>query len=368
MMSGGKKHQDRKLNEKNEYEMERFTMARKKEEVLMKTKSEVNALEKEKSAIDLLLETCTNKVFAIDCGKNNMKIIHNNKAYIYSNKIDTKFGDSLNDLTWNVEYKGEQYYVGDGATGSDLDEGKASLLHRVQALTAIAHYLNPEEKNDDIVLVYGESITFYFNEENKKDIVKGLEGKHSMIIDDVEYNFEIKKVHILPEGYGYIINNLEECLRNKYYIIDFGGRTINFLTVNNGSPVEKSSYSSEMGMYDLVAKCVTSIKQAGLGEKEDNNVECYIKYGTSQEIQDVIDATLLEHLDDFDKYMRKRKIDIHNLVKSDKVVWIGGGAQKFRNLIMKHYNDRVIVPEKALLSNVQGFYVYGLTKFGRMEF
>lgn len=157
------------------------------------TKAVKNETIEKNGVIEELIEKATNKVIAIDCGKNNMKAMYKNDVFIYSNKIDFKYGDTLNNLTWNVEYKGEQYFVGDGATDSDLAEGKSSTIHKVQALTAIANFLDPNEKNDDIVVVYGESVDFYFQKENKDSIVKNLEGKHSMIVNGVERDLFVPK-------------------------------------------------------------------------------------------------------------------------------------------------------------------------------
>lgn len=366
--------------------MERFTMTKttkttKKatvnEEIIesvgsMEAKAELEQ-ERVKSAIEILLESAINKIIAIDCGKNNMKAIYNNDAYIYSNKINFKHGDSLNGFTWNVTYQGSKYYVGDSADESDLGEGKASLEHRVQALTVIANYLDPNEKNDDIVLVYGESVDYYFDVDNREAIIKTLEGKHEIAIEkdgeEVVYKFTIKKVHVLPEGIGYIINNISNCVKGRNFIVDIGGRTINFLTVNNGAPSEKESFSNEMGVYDIASKCQQTLKKAKFGNISIANIESYIRFGAKNpEVQAVINKTVIEHFKEFDKILRKRGIDIHQLIKTDNVIFVGGGTQAFKEQIREHYGTGVEIPEKPILTNVTGYYLYGLQKFGKMEF
>lgn len=329
--------------------------------------------EQTKSAFEIYLQEATNKVIAIDCGKNNMKAIYNNRACIYNNKLNYKHGDSLNGFTWNVTYQGNKYYVGDGAEESDLGEGKASFEHKIQALTVIAHFLDPKEKNDDVVVVYGESIDYYFDVENREEIINALEGKHTIIIEEegqeVEYKFTIKKVHVLPEGMGYIIRNINTCIKGKYYVVDIGGRTINFLSAQNGVPVEKESFSNEMGVYDIASKCQQSLKQAKLGNIEIENILNYIKYGAkSPEVQAVINKTVIEHFKRFDDIVRLRGIDLHKLIKTDNVIFVGGGAQAFEEQIREHYGNGVSIPDKPILTNVNGFYLYGLKRFGRMEF
>lgn len=329
--------------------------------------------EKEKSLIDILIEESTNKVIAIDSGKNNMKSIYNNTAFIYKNKIDAKHRDGLNNLTWNVLYKGLPYYVGDGASDSDLAEGKGSLEHKIQTLTTIANYLDPNEKNDNVVVIYGESLDFYFNEEHKQKLVDSLEGKHSITIyrdgNPVEYNFEIVKAHILPEGIGHIVNNIADCLKGRKFIVDFGGRTINFLTVINGAPVEDKnlSFSTEGGIYQLASKCYNKLKPYGVDSIE--SVETYIRYGCKNaEVQKIINETAIEHLIEFNNVLRKKGIDIKKVILNDDVIFVGGGTQAFEKQIIELYGNEITIPEKPILSNVTGFYLYGLQRFGKVDF
>lgn len=326
---------------------------------------------KEKSIIEILEESSTNKIIAIDSGKNNMKAIYKSDAYIYKNKIDAKHRDGLNNMTWNVIYKGLPYYVGDSATDSDLAEGKGSLEHKIQTLTAITNFLDVNEKNDNIVLIYGESIDFYFKEKHRQDLVDSLEGKHTITVyrdeQPVEYTFTIVKAHILPEGIGYIINNISECLKGKKYVVDFGGRTMNFLAIENGAPVELSSFSTEGGIYQLASKCYHKLKDFGVDSVE--SVESYIRYGCKNaEVQKIINETAIEHFKEFDKILRKKGVDIHKIILNDDVIFVGGGTQAFENQIIEHYGNGIIIPESPILSNVTGFYLYGLQKFGKVNF
>lgn len=324
----------------------------------------------EKDIVDILLESATNKVIAVDSGKNNMKAIYNKNAIAYKNKIDNKYRDSLNSLTWNINYNGLPYYVGDSASGSDLAEGKASIEHKIQTLTIIANYLDPEEENDDIVLIYGESLDYYFNEKHRQELIESLEGKHtiSIMIDGelVEYNFTIKKAHIMPEGIGHIITNLS--LRGKKYVVDIGGRTINFLTVENGAPVELTSFSEEMGIYQIASKCYHALKTAGLGVANVESVEAYIRYGCKNPaVQEIINETMIEHLKEFDDVVRKFGIDLHKTILNDDVIFVGGGTEAFKDVILEYYGDGIVISEDPLYSNVKGFYIYGLQRLGKLE-
>lgn len=326
---------------------------------------------KTKSAMDILEESAINKVIAIDSGKHNMKAVYKNNAYIYKNKIDFKHKDGLNDLSWNVEYKGLPYYVGDSATDSDLAEGKGSLEHKIQTLTAIANFLDVNDDNDNIVVVYGESLDYYFNEQHRQSLVDFLEDEHTITIyrDNVPvvYNFTIVKAHILPEGIGYVISNLKDCLKGRKYIVDFGGRTLNFLTVENGTPNEKLSFSTEGGIYQLASKCYPKLKTFGVDGID--SVEGYIRYGCKNPvIKEIISETVIEHLKEFDKVLRKRGIDIHKVILNDDLIFVGGGTQSFHKEITEHYNRQIMIADKPILSNVIGFYLYGLQRFGKVEF
>ena len=98
------------------------------------------------------------KIIAIDNGKMNLKAKQGELELCYLNKYSKKLTDDENLLgkdTYNVTYKGNNFTIGANGKSSDRNEGKASDVHIVQALTAITRFIEPDCK-EDIYLMYGE--------------------------------------------------------------------------------------------------------------------------------------------------------------------------------------------------------------------
>ena len=89
------------------------------------------------------------------------------------------------------EHSYEAYIVGDNGTDSDTKEGKASEGHIVCALTAITRFLEPNKK-ENVILMYGESITKYFDSKNKQSIIDKFSGEHEIIVDNAVYNINVE--------------------------------------------------------------------------------------------------------------------------------------------------------------------------------
>ena len=86
----------------------------------------------------------------------------------------------------------------------------------------------------------------------------------------------------------------------------------------------------------------------------------------TEEIGNKMDELVIEQLEKLDDTLAVRDINIHNLLKVQPVMFIGGGAELFKEHINKFYKSDVIdnlVVVDALKANVRGFYEYGVAKF-----
>lgn len=309
------------------------------------------------------------KIIAIDNGKMNMKAKHSEVELCYLNKYSKKLTDDENLLgkdTYNVTYKGNNYTIGANGKTSDRNEGKASDFHMVQALTAITRFIEPDCK-EDIYLMYGESVDMYFNNKHKIDIKTKLEGKHTVYVNGVAYNFNIEYVQILPEGIGCILQDLEK-YAGVQYVVDIGGGTINFLKVVNGRPEPDSCRSFLLGVNNIISEVQTELKRTGFGTYDEDLIRQYL---TTRECPNVavlkkMDELVLEQLEKLDETLAVRDINIHNLLKVHPVMFVGGGSELCKEHINKYYRSEVadsLVVEDALMANVRGFYEYGIAKF-----
>ena len=309
------------------------------------------------------------KIIAIDNGKMNLKAKQGELELCYLNKYSKKLTDDENLLgkdTYNVTYKGNNFTIGANGKSSDRNEGKASDVHMVQALTAVTRFIEPDCK-EDIYLMYGESVDMYFNNKHKIEIKTKLEGKHTIYVNGVAYNFNIEYVQVLPEGIGHILQDLEK-YSGVQYVVDIGGGTINFLKVVNGRPEPDSCRSFLLGVNNIISEVQTELKRTGYGTYDEDLIRQYL---TTRECPNVsvlkkMDELVMEQLEKLDDTLSVRDINIHNILKVQPVMFIGGGSKLFKEHINRYYRSEVIdnlVVENALMANARGFYEYGIAKF-----
>lgn len=254
---------------------------------------------------------------------------------------------------------------------SDKLEGKASEGHILCALVAITHFLTPGKCEDDIVLMYGESVDMYFNETHKKDLKKKLEGTHKIIVDEEEYEFTIGLAVILPEGMGHILQDLPNNM-GKQYVIDIGGGTLNFLSIFNGLPNDEQSFSTEYGMNYLNGKVRREFKRRGLGNIKPDLADSYINRINDntlpKNIQEIIEECVInEQFKALDEELAIEGLNIHKQLEHYPLTCIGGGSELLSDLLETHYKTsngkKATVVEAPLMANVRGFYTYGVAKY-----
>lgn len=318
-------------------------------------------------------------IVAIDCGKANLKIRANVKAnngeysLTYPNRcsIDEQIDEGLlTNNTYNVIYEENKYAVGENAKGLDTQEGKASEHHIVCTLTALTNYLEPNEVRK-ITLVYGESVDKYFSEEQKKSIKKQLEGHHTIVVNNNLYDFYIEYVHILPEGIGHILMDLEN-YGGLQYVVDIGGGTMQFLEVVDGIPTKDMSISERLGFNKIHENVRRLLKvgndSIGKGTFNLSNalIDTFIKEGhpSNKFINDCINKVVNDNFKEMDSILSKNNIDIHEILKVFPITFIGGTSGLLKKHINRYYGDNALVLENCLTCNVDGFYAYAEAQFG----
>ncbi|EOU2097111.1 ParM/StbA family protein [Clostridium perfringens] len=307
------------------------------------------------------------KIIAVDCGIMNLKAKCGAEEKIYQNNYSIGNTDEflIGKNTYNVTFKDKQLTLGQNAENSFAGEGKESEMHMISTLTACTHFLDPEDTNENIYLMYGESVARYYNASQRDDIISKLEGKHTITVDGKQYRFNIEHVHILPEGIGYVLNNLEDYL-GVQYIVDIGGGTINILVVMNGRPVKEESVSFALGIHNIKAKVLKALNELGIGEFKENLVDQYLKHGVSNlEVQKVIEKTIIEQLALLDRKLLDLGMNLHNILKVHNVTFVGGGSDLLKTHIEKYYKGAFVVDD-AVMANVRGFHTYGMAKFGQL--
>lgn len=312
-------------------------------------------------------------IVAIDNGKNNMKAKLGKTRLCYNNKFSLDFSDAsfIGDNTHNVIFGKQRYTIGANATRSDTNEGKASEIQITQALTAIANLVGPENKLP-IYLMYGESVDKYLNTTHKAELKSLLEKKHIINVDGVEHTLNIQFAQILSEGLGFVLQDLKK-YKGYQYVCDIGGGTINWITIYNGRPIPEMSRSFPLGVNNIAAKAIMKLKRNDEYSTTDDKL--IMQFLTeretcpNQELLTILDNLLLEQLYQLDEELGKYSINIHDILKTYPVHFIGGGSKLLKKQIEKMYTtdlhlDESLVAEDAIYANVEGYYKFGVEIYG----
>lgn len=312
----------------------------------------------------------TGEVVALDNGLMNLKGKSKYGEIIFQNKYSEGLSDEelKGEKTFNVEYGDTRWTIGENGSITHKLEGKVSDFHLVSSLTAITKLL-PEKDilstrtskpgGKEIILMYGESMNRYFNEEHKLLIRQEFEGVHQIRVDGKMYEFTILFCHVLPEGIGHIIQNLD-AYSGIRYTVDMGGGTINFVKTINGRPDADSSFSVTLGMHNITAKVQKELSKAKIGDFDEDIVKQYIRFGCSRnDINQVIEDVIFRQFKLLDDKLAGFGIDIHKLLEVD---FIGGTSQQLNSQIRKYYKNARVY-EDCLYANVNGYYEYGRVKY-----
>lgn len=308
----------------------------------------------------------TAKVIAIDCGKMNLKAKCGVEEIFYKNAYSLHNGDEgmLGKNTFNVEWKGTQYIVGDNASKMMSGEGKENDYHILGALVASTHFLEPDVENQEVYMMYGESVARYYNMKHKEEIKKKLEKFHEITVGGKVYKFTVKVAHILPEGVGHILHDLKT-YRGVQRVVDIGGATINYLTVKNGLPIESQSRSFPLGVHNIRAKVIDKLNKDGYTIDELTVDEYLMEGAKNAKVQGIINDVIQEQLEELDTQLKNIQVDLHKLLEIDDVVFVGGGSELLKTEIQKYYKGATVLKD-AMLCNVRGFFTYGLAKYGQL--
>lgn len=305
-------------------------------------------------------------VVAVDLGNYNIKLVTSTRKFIMKNnidksrRVDTSLTNGNN--TFNVEYCGEIYTVGDGAEQpSTRMEGKNSKKHLIALLVSLTTVI---DTNSEVKLVIGESLNVYFDQKHKESMKNNFIGKHDITVNNKKYEIFISDLHILPESVGHKLLNYQKYINNKVsYTIDLGSSTVNYGYYEGLIPVESKSAAYPLGMHNLISNIGKSFaRNGGPNNCSSQQILEYINFGSKNEkLQQIIDIEINKQ---FDKLELLLQADGVKLEYIDEIEFCGGMSITLEKYIKSRYNNAYIVKD-PLTSNVDGFYKFAQQKFNR---
>lgn len=306
------------------------------------------------------------KIVGMDIGNENMQIVIQNIRLMFKNKvdegrlIDTNLTGRNN--TYNVEYNGKKYIVGDYAEQpSSRMEGKNSEKHLLACLTGLSTCI---DSGTNIKLVIGESLNVYFNKDHKDGIRQRFVGEHKIKVNGQIYDYNIKDIHILPESVGHKLLKHQNYKNNKVsYTIDMGSSTVNFGYYEGLIPIESKSEAYPLGMHNLISNIRKSFsRNGGPLNCTQQQIKEYIENGCkNSKLQNIIEIEINKQFDKLESLLEGDGIKIHDL---DEVEFCGGLTLTLKKYIDARYKNAIIV-DNALWTNVEGFFKFAQQRFNR---
>lgn len=281
-------------------------------------------------------------IIAVDAGKHTTKAISaERKTFSMRTKLDVDGLMLGNGKTYEIEYENKRYIVGDGANSIDYDVTKTQLRHKI--CTAVAISKLTQQRMIDLVI--GCPITQYINKEERKKHADYFRGNVRIKINKQPFEFSIESVTVLPESFGFIVENAKEFLNGLCAVIDIGGLNTNAAIFRNLKPVPSSVFCVNEGGNMTNAKIKRALNTTFLANYQDYEIP-YVKENSKTKpiIDEVLDAQMQRILSECKKY----NWNIAEL----PIVFTGGGSLMLERQI-KAISGRI--SKNPIWDNVQGF-------------
>lgn len=326
---------------------------------------------------------------AVDSGKYATKVaVYSPVAdEVKTFKFKTRFGpgnfedDALESNTVIVEYEGNTYKIGNGAsTEAALETTKASEIHKICTMAAIAMCVSSNEV-DEVHAAIGIPVKEWENVEKRLEYKKYIlpDGEVSIKLmaksdgDIVDKRFKIVSKHVYPESQGALFLKKVAPLSNgTVAVMDLGNLNINCTCWNHRELDRQYSLTDELGGNILIS----GLSQE-LSAEFSRCDETYVAKVLKQPLEDrylkpnrpnpdveslskqMINDYLLNHVK-----MIRRKCDAkHWSLDFMDIVFIGGTSDLLRNEIKEIFGESSYIPKHPEYANVVGFLRVMCAKF-----
>lgn len=326
---------------------------------------------------------------AVDSGKYATKVAFYNpeKDEVRTFKFRTRMGagnfndDALETSTVIVEMNGNVYKIGNGAPSeAALETSKASEIHKICTLTAIAMCVGDNEISDVHVAI-GIPVKEWENVDKRIDyknfiLPDGDISARIMLRNDmapVERNFRIVSKHVYPESQGALfLRKVAPESNGTVAVMDFGNLNINCTCWNHRELDRQYSITDELGGNILISglsqelsaafsRCDETYVAKVLKQKREDR--CLKPNRPNPAIEEqsrkMIDEFLINHV----KAIRRKCDAKHWSLDYMTIVFIGGTSDLLRHEINAVFGDTSYIPPHPEFANVAGFLRVMCSKF-----
>lgn len=343
------------------------------------------------------------KLFALDLGNKQTKIKSSKKTKVLPSRFveASKYGDR-GLLGFAKEQKDVRDFVSSKDSnftyvwGTDLDEdivrptdtigfGKSRYESREFkllvdfALGELALDF-PEAENSilEVAVVTGVPTSDYTQEAILEVLKETIKGDHNVKVDNKSLNIRVKKLFVLPQPVGTIINVVTDengniidspLMKANIGVVDIGGGTLLIDAFRKMNMAQDNREQLENGAYTLYKSIANKLIKDGYSVDEYEIENC-VRSGNDKE-QYLWSPDGVQTIDITKIVMEQREIFTRNVASDIKTAYKGFGRMQTilvtgggANLLIKEtFHNEIGIEryvENSELANVLGFYKYGL--------
>jgi len=209
-----------------------------------------------------------------------------------------------------------------------------------------------------------------------------LLGRHEFTIGGEDRRAQVAKietVRVLPQGWGAVLclflddnGNIADpgLSRQRVAVLDIGGRTVGYLSVDGLADVPSESRSTRRGAWNVVRGLhdFLSVNYPDLGELSDHKLMAaalareILNHGEPVDLHPVIDP-IVEDIGE-EIVRTSRQYWGNTAATFQKVLVIGGGAYVWGDTVKKVFPHAVVLPDPEF-ANARGYFRYVVAKAKR---
>ncbi|SKA60972.1 plasmid segregation protein ParM [Eubacterium uniforme] len=247
------------------------------------------------------------------------------KSGIKEQPIEPPFSDDI------LIYDNRVFVIGQNRTEHGADK-TTNEEYFILTLAALARELKKERmaKASNVVLCVGLPYSF-FTEQKDKFKKYLLKNRHlDFKFEGKRYLVDVKEVKVFPQGFPAIAEKFGDYLSDKISIVDFGSRTIDVITFNEGKALHDQCFSvDKKGTLELI----NEIRKFYMNK--------YAEDISEDMVQDIFQNKKVSLSADKVKFVQKLiRLFLNNYLEelrakgiADNVIYCGGGSTVIKNYV-----------------------------------
>ena len=316
-----------------------------------------------------------------DFGKDTSKLLGKEKSEGSDSIRKVSFKTKMYDLgkgdietegnSHKIELDGKKYIVGDQGTRKSYETSKTQLIHKLCCYAGICQYLEPNTKDNHIYMVLACPISVLQSPEAKeefKEFMKG-DGAIKVVVNDKNYEFEIKDIIIKAEGSGILYTDPKLFCEKDVVLFDIGGLNLGINIYRNGVCTKDDrfieEYGNEMLIKEIQDKLTAYYKGNRIKEDEATKIldDGYaLKFGKrDKDSEEYLELAREDYFKTILDIAKRNKITIELY---DSIVFVGGTVKRIEDIISREIPN-AIIPKDPQWSTVEGLYRVLFAKHGQ---